>query len=122
MPTNPAYDQAANTIRSAGKARSSATTRSRSHASKPSPKARTSQPQNRTIGRVGQPRPTEEQKRERNRARATERRQQRINLGLCVTCSNKPIEGQIRCTECAERNQRYWNNWNQKRKKPHPDG
>lgn len=46
---------------------------------------------------------TAEQKRERHRKRIAERRQHRKDNGLCVGCPNKPIEGQTRCAECAEK-------------------
>lgn len=63
---------------------------------------------------------TAEQKRERNRQRATERRQRQRENGLCVSCPNKPIEGQTRCPECAERHRQHWQNWKPKRKGSRP--
>ena len=67
-------------------------------------------PQPSPRGRVGKPATkagrtplTAEQKQEHSRKRATERRQRQKENGLCVGCPNKPIEGQTRCTECAEK-------------------
>ena len=68
------------------------------------------QPQPRPRGQVGKPTAkaartplTAEQKRERNRKRVADHRQRQKDNGLCVGCPNKPIEGQTRCTECAEK-------------------
>ena len=41
---------------------------------------------------------------ERKRTLAAQRRQNRKEQGLCKDCPNKAIEGQIRCSDCAEKN------------------
>ena len=51
---------------------------------------------------------TVEEKRERGRKRANERRQRQKENGLCVSCPNQPIAGQTRCPECAERHRQSW--------------
>ena len=60
-------------------------------------------PKTHTATKPKKPRLTEEEKRARNRKRAAERRRNNKEKGICVRCPNKPIEGQTRCAECAEK-------------------
>ena len=77
-------------------------------------------PNTRKVGNPSKPRLTEEEKRERNRKHAAEKRQHQRENGLCMSCPNKPIEGQTRCPECAERHRQHWQNWKPKRKSSQP--
>ena len=58
--------------------------------------------------KIPKPRLTEEEKLERRQRRAKERHQQLKEQGLCRTCGQKAIPGQIRCSKCAEEH-RKWN-------------
>ena len=89
---------------------------------KPARTSRASVPQHPTPAKVSKPRLAEEQKREHGRARTAPRRQRQLELGLCVSCSNEPIEGQTRCPECAERHRQHWQNSQPKRKTAQPNG
>ena len=62
------------------------------------------------------PRLTQEQKRERDRVRATDKRQRSKELGLCKHCPAKPIKGQTRCPSCAARHRQYNDNFSPKRR------
>ena len=89
---------------------------------KPDRTSLASVPERNTTTKEAKPRLTEEEKRERRRARTAARRQRQLELGLCVSCSNEPIEGQTRCPECAERHRQHWQNWQPKRKTAQRDG
>lgn len=77
-------------------------------------------PKTRKAGNPSKPHLTEEEKRERDRKRAAERRQHQKENNLCISCPNQPIEGRTRCQECAERHRQYWQNWKPKRKSTRP--
>jgi len=53
--------------------------------------------------RAPKPKLTDEQRRELRRVRAAEERQRRKELGLCRDCPNVAVEGQTRCSDCAEK-------------------
>ena len=89
---------------------------------KPDRTSLASVPERNTTTKEAKPRLTEEEERERRRARTAARRQRQLELGLCVSCSNEPIEGQTRCPECAERHRQHWQNWQPKRKTAQRDG
>ena len=61
---------------------------------------------NRTGGRPPETLLTAEQKRERHNARNLERYYRRKELGFCMKCPNKIVEGQNRCLTCAEKHRR----------------
>ena len=72
-------------------------------AAKPGRKARAGSASRKSTTKPTRPQLTEEEKRELSRVHARENRERRKKLGLCKDCPNKVNQGQIRCTDCAQK-------------------
>ncbi len=98
MPVNPHY-----VAKPAAKPKAK---HSRKTSAKPEPSPAPAKPENTKPPKASTPkraRLTPFDRKERKRTLAAQRRQNRKKQGLCIDCPNKAVEGQTRCSDCAEK-------------------